>query len=73
VPSTSVSKYELLKLIAIAENRLDLEIIPFEDQVSVDRTLTTLKHAQNRDLWKLGGYDSIPSIQELVSEFGLLN
>lgn len=73
VPSTSVSKYELLKLIAIAENRLDLEIIPFKDKVSVDRTLTTLNQAQNRDLWKLGGYDSIPSVQELVSEFGLLN
>jgi dTDP-4-dehydrorhamnose reductase len=73
VPSTSVSKYELLKLIAIAENRLDLEIIPYEDKVRVDRTLATLKQAQNRGLWKLGGYDSIPSIQEMVSEFGLLN
>lgn len=73
VPSTSVSKYELLKLIAIAENRLDLEIIRFKDRVSVDRTLTTLNQPQNRDLWKLGGYDSIPSVQELVSEFGLLN
>lgn len=73
IPSTSVSKYQLLKLIASAENRLDLEIIPFRDKVSVDRTLTTLNQAKNRDLWKLGGYDSVPSIEELVSEFGLLN
>lgn len=73
VPSTLVSKYQLLKLIAGAENRLDLEIIPFEDKVSVDRTLATLKQGKNKDLWKLGGYDSIPSIEELVSEFGLLN
>jgi dTDP-4-dehydrorhamnose reductase len=73
VPSSSVSKYELLKLIAIAEKRPDLEIVPFEDKVSVDRTLATLKQARNRDLWKLGEYDSVPSIEELVSEFGLLN
>ncbi len=73
VPSSSVSKYELLKLIAIAENRFDLKIIPFKDKVSVDRTLTTENQAQNRALWKLGGYDSVPSIEELVSEFGLLN
>ena len=73
IPSTSVSKYQLLKLIASAENRLDLEIVPFVDKVSVDRTLTTLNQAKNRDLWKLGGYDSVPSIEELVSEFGLLN
>ena len=73
VPSTFVSKYQLLKLIASAENRLDLEIIPFEDKVTVDRTLATLKQGKNKDLWKLGGYDSIPSIEELVSEFGLLN
>jgi dTDP-4-dehydrorhamnose reductase len=73
VPSSIVTKYELLKLIAKSENRQDLSILPHKTRTKVDRTLTTLAPDLNQALWKHGGYDLIPSVEDLVIEFAFRN
>lgn len=73
VPLTSVTKYQLLKLIADAENRPDLLIIPHETNQKVNRTLSTINQPLNLSLWNDGGYSRIPSIEELVVEFSSLS
>lgn len=69
LPTGIVSKYELLKSIAENFQRSDLKIDRFEAPISVDRTLATLNPAFNRHMWALAGYDIIPSIEEMVSEY----
>jgi dTDP-4-dehydrorhamnose reductase len=73
VPSSSVTKFQLLQLISEAENRSDLSIVPFETKVNIDRTLTTTNQSLNQELWKYGGYQAVPSVVDLVNEFALLN
>jgi dTDP-4-dehydrorhamnose reductase len=73
VPSSTVTKYELLGLIAKSENRLDLSVVPHMTEAKVDRTLTTIDPRLNQELWEYGGYSPIPSVSDLVTEFGLRN
>ena len=69
IPSGTISKYELLKLITLNFNRSDLIINKFEAPTAVDRTLATLNPAFNSQMWAQAGYDIIPSIQDMVSEY----
>jgi len=71
VPSNFVSKFELVKLIAARTNRLDLNIIEKNTGKSINRTLATAYPEINKHLWKLAGYNQIPSIQEIVEEIPL--
>ena len=73
VPSSSVTKFELLELISKAESRYDLSIVPHETGTKVDRTLSTTSPRLNQELWNHGGYDLVPSVKDLVAEFGFLN
>ncbi len=73
VPSSSVTKYELLGLISRSENRQDLSVLPYETHKKIDRTLTTTNLSFNADLWEYGGYDFVPSVKDLVHEFATLN
>lgn len=68
VPGNAISKYELLNLFAYKLGRNDIEIAPFETSNPVDRTLGTLDEETNELLWRLGGYEKPPSIEELVAE-----
>jgi len=71
VPSDYVSKFELVKLIAERTNRLDLNIIQKDTGKSINRTLATAYPEINKHLWKLAGYDQMPSIREIVEEIPL--
>ncbi len=73
VPSSSVTKYELLEIIRNFELRTDLLIIPHETNTKVDRTLTTIDMRFNQEMWKYGGYRSVPTVKNLVNEFAFLN
>jgi len=73
VPASSVTKFELLKLISKFEKRSDLSIIPYQTKEKIDRTLTTLNPILNQELWENGWYEHIPTIEDLVREFGFLN
>jgi dTDP-4-dehydrorhamnose reductase len=68
LPADEVSKYELLQIIALANSRSDLQILPMENEMTVDRTLSSAYPSINDLLWKAGGYPAIPSISELVDE-----
>ena len=67
VPRDSVSKYELLKMIAKRTNRTDLIIVKKITGEKIDRTLTTINPELNKQLWKFAGYEEIPTIEEIVA------
>ena len=65
VPQNSVSKFELLKLIAKSTNRNDLIIQETAAETAIDRTLSTLYPENNIKLWGANGPESIPLISEM--------
>lgn len=69
IPKDKVSKYELLNEFKRAFNRNDLNLEPVEAERSVDRTLKTNSPLKNSSLWRNAGYNSIPSIAELITEY----
>jgi dTDP-4-dehydrorhamnose reductase len=69
VPSNVVSKNELIKLIANEFGRADLEICDFDAKIAINRSLVTLDAARNLQMWRAGGYNKVPSIQEMVSKY----
>lgn len=71
IPSNLLSKMDLVKQIAYVFKRSDIEIVPFETEISVDRTLSTKNPHFNSVLWQSAGYKSPPSIEELVKEYSL--
>ena len=68
VPSSIISKASLLELMAQRAGRKDIRIEHKDMPKSVDRTLTTVDQVTNRALWKAGGYQQIPTIEELIEE-----
>ena len=69
VPKDIVNKYELIKLIASNFGRSDLQIIQFEAEIPINRSLTTINPEQNLQLWRNGGYNDVPTIAEMVSTY----
>ncbi len=69
VPSDAVSKYELVKAIAETFGREDLDILEFSTDTKMNRILSTVNPARNLQLWQNGGYDSVPSIRDMVTEY----
>lgn len=70
IPCDFVSKLELVKMITETFRRSDICVQPFLTESYINRTLTTNNKGRNDFLWNLGGYQAVPSIQMLVSEFG---
>jgi dTDP-4-dehydrorhamnose reductase len=69
VPSNVISKNKLIKLIAAEFGRTDLEICDFVAENAVNRSLVTVDPARNLQMWRAGGYNEVPSIQEMVSKY----
>ena len=69
VPQDKVSKYELLQLFADQLGYEKSRVEEFATETKIDRTLATQNQETNERLWKLAGYESIPSIEELCQEF----
>ena len=68
LPSDEVTKYQLLEIIAEANGRHDLHIMPVDHEMTIDRTLTSVYVERNELLWASAGYENVPSISELVRE-----
>jgi dTDP-4-dehydrorhamnose reductase len=68
VPAGSVTKYELLESFAATFDRGDITIEPAEAPTAVDRRLATLDEALNLRLWQAAGYETPPTVPEMVSE-----
>ena len=67
VPTDVVTKNELVKIIAEVYG-VEIDLTPKEDFNSIDRTLATNKPTTNEGIWKLAGYDKIPTIEEMIRE-----
>jgi dTDP-4-dehydrorhamnose reductase len=68
IPTSSVSKYELLTCFARNYRREDIIINPTEAKTIVDRTLATTNEVLNREIWLAAGYAEPPTIPQMVSE-----
>lgn len=68
VPRDAVSKFSLIELILSFLGRTDVQIHPKETERKTDRTLATSFVSENRHLFELGGYDSIPTIAMMLSD-----
>ena len=71
LPSDSMTKFDLVTEIAKKIGRNDIKIMEGPSGQKVDRTLATSNESLNARLWANAGYQSIPSISELVSEIEL--
>lgn len=69
VPRDTVTKCELIKIIAEEFERPDLEIQEFTAENGLDRSLVTLNPARNLQMWQGGGYNKVPTIREMVSQY----
>lgn len=63
VPADSISKADLLRLIAKEYKRDDLTVRNVQAPFSIDRTLSTHNTALNRKLWQMAGYDNPPTME----------
>ena len=70
VPADSVSKYQLIQIIAERLGRTDLEIIPTITQ-KVDRTLATHHDNLNNLLWEKAEYGYPPKIKQMVEALAI--
>lgn len=71
IPADSVSKAELIRLIAKRTGRDDLNIVPQIVPQAVDRTLKTMNKERNLAFWNAGGYARPPRIAEMIGEMGV--
>ena len=67
-PRDIVTKADLLRIFSKAYKRSDLLITDTVSPNKVDRTLSTNDLNISNNLWKSAGYDSAPSIEEMVFE-----
>jgi dTDP-4-dehydrorhamnose reductase len=68
LPEGSVSKYELVSLIAKHLGRFDIKVKPTVTGANINRTLGTEFPAKNKSLWQSAGYESLPSFDQMLSE-----
>jgi dTDP-4-dehydrorhamnose reductase len=66
VPADTVSKAELVRLIADRLGRDDITVVPVETDKPIDRTLATREPELNAKLWQAGGYSEPPTISEMI-------
>lgn len=67
VPADVVTKSQLLNLIAKVYKK-NIIINDIEAEESVDRTLSTNNTGLNLRLWESAGYDSPPTIEQMITE-----
>jgi dTDP-4-dehydrorhamnose reductase len=73
IPSDSLSKFQLLNVIAEYNQRFDLTIDPFDTEVPVDRRLKTKYQNFNSLLWSQAGYKEVPKIEDMIAEIAVQN
>ena len=73
VPADVVTKYELLKLILREFDREDISLHPMVTPQSVDRSLRTIHGSVNERMWIAGGFETPPTIAEMISDLASEN
>ncbi|CAN2173525.1 RfbD dTDP-4-dehydrorhamnose reductase [Candidatus Nanopelagicaceae bacterium] len=69
VPVDTLTKHNLLGIIAKLNNRSDIIIREYESGTKVDRSLSTEYEEFNNNLWSSAGYESKPTIQNMIEQF----
>ena len=67
IPNNSVSKFELLELIAKYNSRSDLTISPYVAKKNRDLRLTSIYEDSNIILWRGIGFVAAPTIEEMIA------
>lgn len=68
VPGNLITKADLLKAFARDFKRPDIVITPMEAPKVIDRTLATENNDLNTKLWLAAGYETAPTIEDMISE-----
>lgn len=68
VPEGVISKAEMLHGFAVAYGRADVQINDTNASTVIDRTLSTINHELNRQLWRAAGYPSPPTVPDMIAE-----
>lgn len=68
VPADSLTKFELIKLELELLRRHDVTVMQSQQGKMVDRTLRTRDMVRNELLFRLGGYDVIPTVGEMMMQ-----
>jgi dTDP-4-dehydrorhamnose reductase len=68
VPEGVISKAEMLHEFAAAYRRTDVQINDIEAPKVIDRTLSTVNPELNRQLWHAAGYQTLPTLPEMIAE-----
>lgn len=71
VPSGSVSKFELARIILEFFGKSDVKITQSQSYKAVNRILTTNYQEFNNDMWGKAGYNNPLTISEMVKEYAL--
>ena len=69
IPSDSVSKYELMKIVCEEFRRKDLTVNEAEAAIAINRVLTTINPQLNIEMWKIAQYNQIPSVSTIISNY----
>ena len=68
VPADVVTKAQLMRLLADAYARDDIEIVAAASPAPADRSLATLDPQRNRELWRAAGHPHPPTIEAMIRE-----
>lgn len=68
VPADIVTKAQMLHVFADVFNRKDITIEDIDAPVGIDRTLATIHADWNNELWKNAGYQTIPTVEDMIKE-----
>jgi dTDP-4-dehydrorhamnose reductase len=68
IPSNVMDKAAILKIFAEVFSRNDITIKEINAEESINRTLSTINIARNKQLWESAGYGQIPSVEEQIAE-----
>lgn len=73
VPTSTVTKAEMLECFSQAYGRNDITINHSEATTVIDRTLQSSNPDLNRQLWQAAGYATAPTVPEMIAEMGRFN
>ena len=68
VPSSKMAKHDMLEAFGNLFGRKDIKINKVDAPVVVDRTLSTISEVNNLYLWKNAGYDTPPTVKQMLEE-----
>jgi len=71
VPNSIVTKLTLIELLLDLLARTDVEVVPFEAEYEVNRSLSTGFLERNEVLFSLAGYTEIPTVEQVLQVSGI--